>query len=77
MEPPPRPTSGRFRLRIQIFDRKDAHNLEAKPLRQFMIVRGPALQLPDLTLEKLCDEVVKRFESIYPGEKYALPSDYL
>lgn len=69
MEPPPLPSSsGRFRLRVQIFPSQDAYNLNAVPLRQFTIVKTLVLPLPDLTLQELCDEVVKRFKAIYSGE---------
>jgi hypothetical protein len=69
MEPPPPPTSGRFRLRVQIYGPQDAHNLSATPLRQFTIVKNPTLPLTDLTLQQLCDEVVKRFKAIYSREQ--------
>ncbi len=71
MEPPPLPSnSRRFRLRVQIYPPQEAYNLKAAPLRQFTIVKTPALALPDLTLQELCDEVVERFKVIYPGESH-------
>jgi hypothetical protein len=74
MEPPPHPSSsGRFRLRVQIYPPQEAYNLNAAPLRQFTIVKTPVLALPDLTLQELCDEVVKRFRVIYPGESHVIP----
>lgn len=74
MEPPPLPSiSGRFRLRVQIYPQQEAYNLNAAPLRQFTIVKTPVLALLDLTLQELCDEVVKRFKVIYPGESHVTP----
>src|SRR5277367_3730868 len=75
MEPPPLPSSsGRFRLRVQIYPPQEAYNLNAVPLRQFTIVRTPVLALLDLTLQELCNEVVKRFKVIYPGESQVIPA---
>jgi hypothetical protein len=72
MDPPPLPSSsGRFRIRVQIIAPEYAHNLTADPLRQFTIVKNPNLPLPDLTLRHLCNEVVKRYENLYPGERWA------
>jgi hypothetical protein len=73
MEPPPHPSgSGRFRLRVQIYPAQEAYNLNAAPLRQFTIVKTPVLALPDLTLQELCDEIVKRFSVIYPGKSHVI-----
>ena len=75
MEPPPLPTgSVRFRLRVQVFPPQEAPDLNMAPLRQFTIVKTPLLALPDLTLQELCDEVVKRFKVIYPSESHVNPA---
>ncbi|ELR06580.1 hypothetical protein VC83_03133 [Pseudogymnoascus destructans] len=68
MDPPPRPSMDRFRIRVAVFSPEEAHNLEAVPKHTFVIARSQEFPLQDLPLRELRDVAIRRYKDIYPQE---------
>ena len=68
MDPPPRPSMDRFRIRVAVFSPEEAHNLEAVPKHTFVIARSQDFPLQDLPLRELRDVAIRRYKDIYPQE---------
>ncbi|KFY76662.1 hypothetical protein V499_03758 [Pseudogymnoascus sp. VKM F-103] len=68
MDPPPRPSMDRFRIRVAVFSPEEAHNLEAVPKHTFVIARSQHFPLQDLPLRELRDVAIRRYKDIYPQE---------
>ncbi|KFY02558.1 hypothetical protein O988_02077 [Pseudogymnoascus sp. VKM F-3808] len=68
MDPPPRPSTDRFRIRVAVYSPEDAHNLQAVPKNTFVIAKNQNFQLQDLPLRELRDVAIRRYKEIYPHE---------
>ncbi|KFY26220.1 hypothetical protein V493_04215 [Pseudogymnoascus sp. VKM F-4281 (FW-2241)] len=68
MEPPPRPSTDRFRIRVAVFSPEEAHNLQAVPKHTFVIAKSQNFPLQDLPLRELRDVAIRRYKDIYPHE---------
>lgn len=68
MDPPPRPASNRFRIRVAVFDPEHALDLTAPAKHTMLIARSDTFPLQDLPLRALCDEAIKRYKVFYPTE---------
>jgi len=68
MDPPPRPSTDRFRIRVAVFAPEDAHNLQAAPRHTFVIAKSHSFPLQDLPLRELRDVAIRRYRDIYPNE---------
>ncbi|KFY65312.1 hypothetical protein V496_02663 [Pseudogymnoascus sp. VKM F-4515 (FW-2607)] len=68
MDPPPRPSTDRFRIRVAVFSPEEAHNLQAVPKHTFVIAKSQNFPLQDLPLRELRDVAIRRYKDIYPHE---------
>jgi hypothetical protein len=68
MEPPPRPSNDRFRIRVAVVAPEDVHNLNAAPKHTFVIAKSRNFPLPELPLRELRDAAIRRYKDIYPNE---------
>ncbi|KFZ20713.1 hypothetical protein V502_03045 [Pseudogymnoascus sp. VKM F-4520 (FW-2644)] len=68
MDPPPRPSTDRFRIRVAVFSPEEAQNLETVPKHTFVIAKSQNFPLQDLPLRELRDVAIRRYKDIYPHE---------